>query len=427
MITARTTERSPAPAADWLQPIAGLGVDGAVAMVLLLVAHDPLLTRILALSVDESLILAYWAAISIVLGCLLWQRFGDHWVRWSLRHLWPILLVLLVALASPLWSLDPARSATRAGVLLASTFLGFFIGYRFYARDLMSFLLVFFAIVLGSSVLAALLLPEVGVHPLRGGSWSGLVRYKGTLGHVAALAIAFFVIGVLYGRLPRALGLLLLGLAIFVLVNTKSATGMIVAVAALGLIVILWLGKLFRVSALLAVALMVASPVVMVAAVVNLETVATWFDRDPSLTGRTKAWADAIEIIGERPLTGFGLEAIWGKQEETPFPYRPTTRSLGHAHNGYLDLADELGVPVALFATLYMFYLLFVSLNTYLSTRSSVALFALISLNSFLLFSFVEAGLFEYRRIEWILCVATIVAMLRRATDGPSLRATTST
>jgi O-antigen ligase len=427
MITARTRERSPAPAADWLQPIAGLGVDGAVAAVLLLVAHDPFLTRFLAFSVDENLILAYWAAISIVLGGLLWQRFGEDWVGWSLRHLWPILLVLLVALASPLWSLDPTLSATRAGVLLASTFLGFFIGYRFYTRDLMAFLLVFFAIVLGSSVLAAVLLPEVGVNPLRGGSWSGLVRYKGTLGHVAALAIAFSAIGVLYDRLPRALGLLLLALAVFVLVHTQSATSMFVAAAALGLIVILWLGKLFRVSALLAVALMVASPFVMVAVVINLETVATWVDRDPSLTGRTKIWADAVAIIGERPLTGFGLEAIWGKQEETPFPYLPATRMAGHAHNGYLDVADELGVPVALFATLYLFYLLFVALSTYLSTRSSVALFALISLNSFLLFSFVEAGLFEYRRIEWILCVAMIVAMVRRATDGPPLRATTST
>jgi O-antigen ligase len=427
MITARITERSPAPAADWLQPISGLGVDGAVAIVALLIAHDPLLSRPLALSVDQNLIFAYWAALAVVLGCLLWQRFGNHWVGWSLRHLWPILLVLLIALASPLWSLDPARSATRAGVLLASTFLGFFIGYRFYARDLMAFLLVFFAIVLGSSVLAALLLPDVSVGPLRGGSWSGLVLYKNTLGYLAALAIAFFAIGVLYGRLPRGLGLLLLALAIFVLVNTKSASGMIVAAAAVGLTVILWLGRLFRVSALLAVILMIASPFVMVAAVVNLETVATWVDRDPSLTGRTKAWADAVEIIGERPLTGFGLEAIWGKQDETPFPYRPATRSLAHAHNGYLDLADELGVPVALFAALYMFYLLFVSLNTYLSTRSSVALFALISLNSFLLFSFVEAGMFEYRRMEWILCVATIVAMMRRATDGPPLRATTST
>lgn len=421
MIAARSPQWWPAAAAGWLQPIPQLGIDGAIAVIALLMAHDPLMLRALKMPADDNTILGYWSALTLVLACLLSYRFGIRWLGWSLRHLRPILLVLLIALASPLWSLDPAKSGTRAIWLLESSFLGFFIGYRFYARDQMAFLFVFFVVLLASSVGAAFFLPDVGVlETPGGGAWTGLVVYKNTLGYLAALAVVFFLIAVLYGRMPRIVGVPLLALAIYVLASAKSASGLVVTLVSVGLIVILWIGKQFRISALLAVILMIASPFAMLVAVVNAEKVATFMDRDPTMTGRTKIWADAVKIAEERPLIGFGLEAIWGKKDATPFPYRPTTRIIAHAHNGYLDIADELGVPVAALATGYFLYLLFIAFDTYLSTRSSVALFAFVALNAFMIYNLVEVGLFEFRRMEWITCVAIIVAMLRRATHRPS-------
>lgn len=417
-MAARTLKRSlAAPAEGWLQSLPALGVDGTIALIALVIADDPLLSRIFSTEPSITLILGYWGVLALFLSFRLWQQCQDRWLRWSFRHLWPMVLILAVALASPLWSVNPEKSAQCAIWLLSSTFLGFFIGYRFYGREFMAFLLCFHILLLMTSLLIALLLPDVGIDDARGGSWHGIVLFKNSLGYLAALAVGFLVIGAVYGRLPLGFSLLFLALAIFMLIKTKSASGIIIAAAAVCLIVTLWLGKRFRISALVAILLIIAAPFVIGAVVANLDQATAAVGRDPSFTGRTAIWADALEVIEERPWFGFGLEAIWGAEAETPFPYLSTTGWAVHAHNGFLDLANELGLPIALLAFLYMLRLLFVSLDTYITTRSSAALFFLVALNSFLLYNMIEAGLFEYRRIEWLLCVAVIVAMKRRATE----------
>lgn len=417
VLGARSTERLARPAAGWLEPASQLGIDGLVAVLALLMAHDPLFLRLSSIEPDDNLVLAYWTLLTLFLVYRLGHYDGDRWLRWSLRHLWPIILVLGVALASPLWSLDPAESAHRAVLLAESTFLGFFIGYRFFTRNLMCVLFGFFVVLLLSSVILALLLPDATIGQIRGGSWAGPVLYKNTLGYLTALAIAFFLIGLLYGRLPRGIALLCLAGAVFVLINTKSASGIIVASMAICLTLVLWLGSMFRIGALLAVIMIVVAPFATAALVANHETMSKLLDRDPTMTNRTTVWADAVEVIKERPLIGFGVDAIWGEKERTYFPYLETTRYLAHAHDGYLDIAAELGLPIALVATVFLLYMLFVALDTYLKTRSSVALFALISLFGFAIYNIGEVGLFEPRRVEWLLCVTIIVSIIRRASE----------
>jgi O-antigen ligase len=202
-----------------------------------------------------------------------------------------------------------------------------------------------------------------------------------------------------------------------VLAKAQAASGLITAATAMSLIIILWLGRQFRISALLAVFLMIAAPFLTVAAVANLETVTALVGRDPTLTHRTTIWSDALEVIKESPLIGFGLEAVWGEGTETWFPHLQTTSWAAHPHNGHLDLATGLGLPAAIVATLYFLYMLFMSLNTYLNTRSSVALFCFVLLNSFFIYDLAEAVMFRFRRIEWIICVAIIVSIARRATE----------
>lgn len=46
-----------------------------------------------------------------------------------------------------------------------------------------------------------------------------------------------------------------------------------------------------------------------VALVVFRETVGEWFDRDGTWSGRTTLWDAVLDVVGERPLHGFGFEA----------------------------------------------------------------------------------------------------------------------
>jgi O-antigen ligase len=62
--------------------------------------------------------------------------------------------------------------------------------------------------------------------------------------------------------------------------------------------------------------------------------------------GRPAVWADTLRLIGERPLAGIGLgafEAAYTKVQTVDVHAR-----VDYAHNDYLQVAAELGVPAAL-------------------------------------------------------------------------------
>ncbi len=62
--------------------------------------------------------------------------------------------------------------------------------------------------------------------------------------------------------------------------------------------------------------------------------------------GRLAVWADTLRLIGERPLAGIGLgafEAAYTKVQTVDVNAR-----VDHAHNDYLQVAAELGVPAAI-------------------------------------------------------------------------------
>jgi O-antigen ligase len=79
------------------------------------------------------------------------------------------------------------------------------------------------------------------------------------------------------------------------------------------------------------------------------------FQNEGSFIGRTEFWRDALSMIGDRPITGFGLGSyVW------MFPsYRQITRSVveTNAHNEYIEMAAETGLVGA--AICLAFLLLF--------------------------------------------------------------------
>ena len=63
-------------------------------------------------------------------------------------------------------------------------------------------------------------------------------------------------------------------------------------------------------------------------------------------SGRLEAWRDAVPVVGLRPLLGHGYAttAVVFPQYQRPGEFGESFASL---HNGYLDLALELGWPAA--------------------------------------------------------------------------------
>lgn len=74
----------------------------------------------------------------------------------------------------------------------------------------------------------------------------------------------------------------------------------------------------------------------------------TWFNRDAStesitsLTGRTDLWPHAIELIGERPVIGWGVDVITTSKGEE---FQKVLPGVSQAHNAYLEAALIAGIP----------------------------------------------------------------------------------
>lgn len=68
--------------------------------------------------------------------------------------------------------------------------------------------------------------------------------------------------------------------------------------------------------------------------------------KDPTLTGRTDIWEALFRKVDERPWTGYGYNAFWGRDSEPAAWIRHQTGwSVPSAHNGWIDLLIQLGWP----------------------------------------------------------------------------------
>ena len=83
--------------------------------------------------------------------------------------------------------------------------------------------------------------------------------------------------------------------------------------------------------------------------------------KDMTFTGRTMIWAVMVDHLREHPLLGIGYGAYW----TLPVPGKPAYDYIqrlhffpGSAHNGYLDMLNDLGAVGA--AVLFGFLVTFV-------------------------------------------------------------------
>jgi O-antigen ligase len=105
------------------------------------------------------------------------------------------------------------------------------------------------------------------------------------------------------------------------------------------------------------------------------------FDKSETLSGRTFLWSYAVQNIAERPFLGFGYTAFWKASSINVLISNEITWQAPHAHNGYLDLALDLGL---LLAGLYLGALIWILFTSLLRPPSAEVVLKII-LSGFLL------------------------------------------
>lgn len=120
-----------------------------------------------------------------------------------------------------------------------------------------------------------------------------------------------------------------------------------------------------------------------------------WVDSDP----RVIAWQIAIKLVQQRPLTGWGLGSY-------KLLYQPQTipgyDAIPHAHNLWLMLASEAGLPMTISLTMVVGLLCYRGVRAYLaqpaaSYHQSLMMGYLLAFLSCILFSLFDVALFDAR------------------------------
>jgi O-antigen ligase len=313
---------------------------------------------------NQALALAGWGAFLVAAGGALRWRRGPG----------PLVLVLAllgaaVAVSWAAWGLPGTLALSALGLLAAAALLA--MAGAGAGRDTRLFLAFALALLLAGAANAAVALIQVFAPGATDGSWiatSGIVgravgnlRQPNHLSSVLALAaVALVVVLELRGRLTEGLATsrrspwLALGamaLLVWGIVLTASRTGL-----ASVLLLALW-GALDSRLARSSRALLLAAPLLYLAAwggmvlwaAVTEHTFggAARLAETDITSSRGGIWSNTLELISSEPWLGVGFGQFNLAWSLTPFPGRPTA-FFDHTHNLPLQLAVELGLPLAL-------------------------------------------------------------------------------
>ncbi len=280
---------------------------------------------------------------------------------------WPgaVIAAGLVGLAwlSHLWSLEPDVTVRRSIALAITMLFALYLAGTFRGANLLRLLCWAFIAMQLMSLVAVFANPVMGIHQdVNAGMWRGVWYEKNQLGMMMFTAALSGLALIVSGERGRPLALVTIGLALVLLLGSQSKTSLLCLIAGSGVIIGLYL--LRRTGPAAAVALVWLGVVVGSAALafiaISPETFFTLLGKDPSLTGRTDIWDALMRRAAERPVTGYGYAAFWGKESMPANWVRlETDWDVPSAHQGWLEVLVQLGwagaVAVAATAALALF------------------------------------------------------------------------
>ncbi len=264
----------------------------------------------------------------------------------ALAETWPLFLLPTLAILSSSWSANPQQTVVGALEMTAAAMFGIVIGRRVSEQHLLALMLT----VLGClSVADWWMVATVPTAFDVNGNAVGLFSHKNMHGQTMALLCLGALATLAWGR-RKLLALTSLILAMPLLVLSGSTTAWVVTAAGTATIGLFGFSRLSPSMRLLAVfiALFTACGAALLWLAQPIDLTRMFLHaagKDSTLTGRTILWQLAWRYIRQAPVLGCGFNGFWTDDitSDSAFVDGVMGDELPHFHNGYLEMAVELG------------------------------------------------------------------------------------
>jgi exopolysaccharide production protein ExoQ len=294
----------------------------------------------------------------LFVGVMLWRL----WQRMVYVLLLDLALVILMAftVCSIFWSVDVDYSIRMLLGMLRTTVFGLYLATSFsFPAQLKLFTWVSGWIV-AVNLLIYVVVPAWGTVPdpneVGKFVFVGIYSFKQQTGRIMALALVTLLLN--FRANPRQRWLTVVGIlgAALLLVRAQSATYIIaVAVAMLVSPLRSLMRQRFQVRGLFLVLTLLIVAGLGGFLLFNWESLVVSLGKGITFNGRTPVWTLTIDELVKRPYFGYGYAAFWGSDEGwrafrgVPWAWAQyktgfDVRSNWTAHNGFLDLAMQIGL-----------------------------------------------------------------------------------
>lgn len=391
------------------------------------------LTVLLGTSALHTLVLYFAPAINVVTASILWLLLyflgfvglmfsqGINWISWLVRYRILLVVLLLGTIVSVAWSVDPAVSAERTVHLLGSSVIAIYIGFMVPLLTILRVTAAALGFVMVASLGSALALPDMGIENYEGHLvWRGVLSSKNSLGFWSAISVLLFITlsDSVNTFMMRAVCWLMALVSLFVLIQSDSATSLLAMVVAGSLSLYLFIAFRFQLG-FARMAVMAVLFIGLIGLIITNINTAELLGRSGDLTGRGEVWDQTWKLIMRQPLTGYGYGALWFPNDDTLWIQQRLTDFtwvVYHAHNGFLQVASEIGLPLSVIALLMVVQQLIEIFYCQYERQQVGVLFVLAFVITFLISNFSEARFLVNRELYWIFFLALPISMLRQIT-----------
>jgi exopolysaccharide production protein ExoQ len=362
-----------------------------------------LLQNVMAPRLDNKIFWPSLGAITLVLVI-------RNWSRLSLPpHIKCLFAYLALAGTSVLWAFKPDFSVSRFILeMLVVTSLVLPALLAAPTADMMRGVFLCFAF---ATVLNIPFVLNQNPIILEGGvsiGYPGYFTFKGTLGECAAIAFLLSLYELLYSGWRRTLGIIVIVVAIWLMLVSKSKGSLGLAILAPFLAgFALLIAKKMRISPAVTLLSIPVCYALLSGIIGNLINRISWhLYGNYNLSGRTFIWDFVNFEIARKPLLGWGYQSFWlvGPDAPSVVDGPSWVKGMPSAHNGYLDTMVDMGYVGLAFLVVFIFTTL-VAIGR-LSDRQPARAWLLLTLALFVIFTnFLETTWMHGVDMMWLIFV----------------------